>query len=50
MHISASLIETWILLATSKDPQLKQSRDKAVRQLQELFGSIDQAISYLKNR
>jgi hypothetical protein len=48
MPISPSLIETWILLATSSDPKLKKSREKALENLKKNFGDIDTAIRYLK--
>jgi hypothetical protein len=48
MPISPSLIETWILLATSSDPKLQKSREKALENLKKNFGDIDTAIRYLK--
>lgn len=48
INISPSLIETWLLLATSEDPKLEKSRNKAADKLRDMFGGIDQAIRYLK--
>lgn len=46
--ISPSLVETWLLLATSEDPKLEKSRNNAADKLRNMFGDIDQAIRYLK--
>lgn len=47
-HPSQSVIQTWIFLAKSTDPKLKQAKFLADKQLKKSFGSIELAQIYLE--
>jgi len=46
--ISPSLIQTWLFLINSNDPNLSYAKSDALRAVKKQFGSVDLARIYLE--